>query len=794
MTGFEPLIGAATAGLAGLITSVIKEGGSRLFKKADIDLFKGPAFNRAIQKYVQRYADRHGLLKVACVRMDSPIKLDEIYTAVQLLPRSALRYYESTESLQELFRESGKRGFSFENAEKQQGITVANQQQYLMVLGGPGVGKSTFLRKMGLEALRRHAIVTNAQNNLDALKPQDHYYTHACIPVLLELRQFNSQTLSIKEIIAQEFEICGFPKAQEFTELFLQSGKLLVLLDGLDEVPGDTLNHAVTEIENLVHRYGNNRFIASCRVAAYTFGGFRRFNDVAMAAFEDDQIERFIKNWFRKSRDIETETSKRCWELLSSPDYQAAKELAQTPLLLTLLCVIYDEFQDFPKKRHQVYNEALDVLLRKWASEKRIQRNPIYQELSAELELDLLSEMARSSFVQDQLFFHKQDVIEGIRQFLVSNLNAPTHLDAEKVLKEIEVQQGILVERAQNIYSFSHLTFHEYLTAKWIAENLSIDLEEQRVALTPKRTLLEDLKATTQNLFARKSIGRNPIEISSKASQVNSSIKQVVDSYVLDEKWREVFLLIAGMLPGRKGSDDLLLAMEEKATLFLQKDRLKELLVWAGKKTCNTPGKMSPVAKRISAIALASALSSELVIDYALVLALALNRAHDYELALDLARDLDRDSALARNLACSLARNLNLDLTFSHTRELSYKLGRDLVRERARALARARARARAHAREYLKLGIFKPEKLEALIQEIEWLQSSAYDYKTVLGIFESHIELNEDLLNLSKEESNDLGCYLYVVGLMVHCKDAAVRVSPSVWAGIESRILTVPSN
>jgi predicted NACHT family NTPase len=266
-----------------------------------------------------------------------------------------------------------------------------------MVLGGPGVGKSTFLRKMGLEALRRHAIVTNAQNNLDALKPQAHYYAHACIPVLLELRQFNSQTLSIKEIIAQEFEVCGFPKAQEFTELFLQSGKLLVLLDGLDEVPGDALNHAITEIENLVDRYDGNRFIASCRVAAYTFGGFKRFNDVAMAAFEDDQIERFINNWFKKERDIETETAKRCWELLSSPDYQAAKELAQTPLLLTLLCVIYDEFQDFPKDRYKVYGEALDVLLRKWAAEKRLKQEPIYQKFGTELELELLSELATTA-------------------------------------------------------------------------------------------------------------------------------------------------------------------------------------------------------------------------------------------------------------------------------------------------------------------------------------------------------------------------------------------------------------
>ena len=114
-----------------------------------------------------------------------------------------------------------------------------------------------------------------------------------------------------------------------------------------------------------------------------------------MAAFEDEQIEQFIKNWFQKSRDLEVGTAERCWELLNSKDYRAAKELAQTPLLLTLLCVVYDEFQDFPKKRHALYGEALDVLLRKWASEKRIQRNPIYQELSAELELDMLAEIAR---------------------------------------------------------------------------------------------------------------------------------------------------------------------------------------------------------------------------------------------------------------------------------------------------------------------------------------------------------------------------------------------------------------
>jgi predicted NACHT family NTPase len=401
---------------------------------------------------------------------------------------------------------------------------------------------------------------------------------------MLELRQFSSKDLKIKDVIAQEFEVCGFPQAHEFTELFLKSGQLLVLLDGLDEVPTEALNHAITEIENLVDRYDDNRFIASCRVAAYTFGGFRRFNDVAMAAFADDQIKQFIHNWFKKKRDIETETAQRCWELLSSPDYAAAKELAQTPLLLTLLCVIYDEFQDFPKKRHQVYGEALDVLLRKWAAEKRLQQEPIYQQFGSDLELELLAEIAYTSFVDDQLFFARQTVLDQIQDFQADNQNAPD-LNASKILTEIEVQQGILVERSRDAYSFSHLTFQEYLTAKCIVDN--------------------------------------------------QKVEQLVRDHLTDERWREVFLLVAGLVPGKRGTDELLRRMETTASALIRGKRLGNLLTWADRATQNSPGWSSPAAKRTAALALVLVLS----LDRALVRAFAFDRACDPYRALDLANN-----------------------------------------------------------------------------------------------------------------------------------------------------------
>ena len=48
-----------------------------------------------------------------------------------------------------------------------------------------------------------------------------------------------------------------------------------------------------------------------------------------------------------------------------------------------------------------------------------------------------------------------------------------------------------------------------------------------------------------------------------------------------------------------------------------------------------------------------------------------------------------------------------------------------------------------------------------------------------------------DWVNLSDAEANSLNDYLYANQLIVRCKEAEVRVSPQVWAGIEERMLTV---
>ena len=387
------------------------------------------------KKYIETYNKRHGILKVLGMRQ--PVSLDEVYTAVKLLSERDCLKFANVVNLEEDFRNSNKERFYFDDdkEDKKSGILVANSEQYLMVLGSPGAGKSTFLRQIGLEAL----------------KGKNGKYQHSLIPIFLELKKFNDEEINITNLIAEEFNYCGFPEWENFTQKSLQKGNLLILFDGLDEVPTANLNQVITAIENFVDKYDQNRFIASCRVAAYK-SSFRRFRDVVMADFDDGQIEQFINNWFNNEEDKKAKVAEKCWQLLQEDRNKAARELAKTPLLLTFLCLSYNKLQSFPPNRSELYSKALRILLEEWAAEKRIKKDDIYEGLHTQLEEILLSEIAYHSFIEDNLFFHQKDIVKEIKTFLAGNLNAPQYLDGEKVLNAIAIQQGILVERAENIY------------------------------------------------------------------------------------------------------------------------------------------------------------------------------------------------------------------------------------------------------------------------------------------------------------------------------------------------------
>jgi hypothetical protein len=566
-----------------------------------------------------------------------------------------------------------------------------------MVFGEPGIGKSTFLRKVGLEAM----------------KGNDEKYQHNLTPVLLELKHFKEEQIDIQTLIQKEFNICGFPNVEKAIPDKLKKGELLILLDGLDEVPDANTNNVITTIQNFVDQHNENRFIISCRTAARTH--FRQFTDIEIVEFDDQQIETFIQHWFSD----EPETAQECWQLLQQPEYASAKELGQTPLLLTFLCLVYDENQAFPTNRSRLYGDALRILLERWAAEKRLpNRRQIYENLSIENEEILLSEIAYFYFSEDRLFYNQGELTDQIKTFLMDSLNAPHYLDGEQILKTIEKEQGIFVERARGEYSFSHLTLQEYLTAKYIVDN---------------------------NL-----------------------VGQVVKAHLTEPRWREVFLLMAGLILGKQQTSDFFGVMAQVAKDFLQTQWGKKfvpILRWADRMTkdsVNSP--IKPSGRRAIAYANAYAnanansiayYTNAIAIDYANANANSIAYANAYAIVIDYAN---------ANLIEALITSANLfqqDQIFStvNYQPLSTKL-----------------------REEQDFWNTKPQLLTW--EEIE------EGIQAIFQVWNQTFSLTPDLLNFKFEEIKDIDQqYFYIYRLMLDCQKIAPNLAPGVWAEIENGML-----
>jgi predicted NACHT family NTPase len=716
MTGFEFLTSAVSGVAVPIFQSLLGIGESL---NQDIKQF---IFN-ASKQHEQNYAERHGILKVLGMR--EPVKLESVYTAVQFLNDDAIRDFVSIQDLEEVYRQGKGRKFDSQDSQKQLGIEVANKKQYLMVLGGPGAGKSTFLRKMGLEALKVKKVG----------------FKHSCIPVFIELKRFTSSEINIEKFIIEEFRICGFPVPEKFTAKALEQGELLILLDGLDEVPSQNLNETINQIQNFVDKYDQNRFIASCRTAAYR-GNFRRFSDVAMADFDDEQIQQFINNWFHGEDDQQAKTGEKCWELLEKPENQAAKELAHTPLLLTFLCLVYDRSQNFPNNRSVLYKKALRILLEEWASEKRILREEIYQGLHTELEELLLSEIAYTGFASNRLFFSQSEIVDQIKTFLAGNLNAPQHLDGEAVLNAIAIQQGILVERAEDVFSFSHLTLQEYLTAQYI--------DDHRL------------------------------------------VEKLVSEHLIDQRWKEVFLLVAGVIRG--GTDDLLLFMEREVQKYINTPKLQALLNWAEEVTVGSQGDYKPVGKRAVAIALAKAFSIAIALDYA------------YAKAFAYALEYAKANVNALTYAYTNANSYAYAITIENDKTYTSTVTKVITNRITNPISYVIFNITKYIDEVSKLNIYNQKlNFTLLVTRLKALQAKIPDdkqpkqahlafAKKLIETLLNGLNLTPEMINLSKEEIKALENYLYANHLIIQCKEAAVRVSPATWEGIEARMLLVDKN
>jgi hypothetical protein len=250
----------------------------------------------------------------------------------------------------------------------------------------------------------------------------------------------------------------------------LNHGLGLVLLDGLDEVRNRDFRSVRRAIEEFAQDFPLCTIALTCRIAAREYS-FESFTEVEMADFDNRQIASFSSRWFL----AQNEPKKSIAFMEKLKDNAPVLELASNPLLLTLLCLVFQDRNDFNGTRGDLYKQGLDILLYRWDARRDIERDFPIGITKAVLE-PLLSEVAYTRFIKGEYFFDQESLEEQIGVFLRKRATAqtPEIPDLTQILHCIEANIGLLVTRAVNIYSFSHLTFQEYLTAQQVVRKPSL--------------------------------------------------------------------------------------------------------------------------------------------------------------------------------------------------------------------------------------------------------------------------------------------------------------------------------
>jgi len=394
------------------------------------------------------------------------------------------------------------------------GLEVLAKNTNLMVVGKPGSGKTTYLQRVVTEC--------NA-GNLQAHR----------IPVLIKLREFVEDGREVAYSLERYLERCWRLSKAE-TQLVLNRGQALVLLDGLDEVTGEDGKNITKAIKRFARAYPQVQVIVTCRTQSQE-SRFERFDYVEVADFNEPQVRAFAQHWFKTVMGDESAGLARGREflgLLFLEENKPIRELAITPILLSLTCAVFHQTGKFYSKRSKLYEEGLELLLEQWDKSRSIERDEIYRDLSVERKLELLSYLAVKKFEQPQYVLFEQGEIEGyIAEFLGIGQR-----DSRVVLKAIEAQHGLLIERAQKVWSFSHLTFQEYLVAKWFCD-----------------------QANWQKLA----------------------------NYSTRIHWREIFLLIVS--ESREAESFLLVLKENIDNMMTRKENLQNFLNWLSQKSLSVP-------------------------------------------------------------------------------------------------------------------------------------------------------------------------------------------------------------
>jgi len=342
---------------------------------------------------------------------------------------------------------------------------LISQNPSLLVEGHPGSGKTTLLK---------HIAYCLAEQ-----KPTECRLDGSCelLPVLILLKDldpiFDDPQVNTNAGFSAELCLDWYfrQKIASIIELnaiksFLGAHRVLLMLDGLDEVRLERRNKIVIAFADLMIKYPGNKIVLTGRphgiseVPRTRFGG----GHSKILTLSTDQIQEFIHKWFthlyQSSAGLGAKNAEAMiGEIKAHPTIET---LIDNPLMLTAVCILYLDDKELPGQRAELYKKFIDnMLYRRFDEPERV------HQFLKHLAFDMHTQQKRSI---DRNFAVR--IITRLNTVHKEEKDHEFNNRMDQLFDDIESQCGLLkFENSQ--YSYWHLTFQEFLAADYISDNSS---------------------------------------------------------------------------------------------------------------------------------------------------------------------------------------------------------------------------------------------------------------------------------------------------------------------------------
>jgi formylglycine-generating enzyme required for sulfatase activity/predicted MPP superfamily phosphohydrolase len=379
------------------------------------------------------------------------VDLPELYIPIE----TSNPFFKSTEDESET-----KKGFKSKEPRFIDIEILVSRKKRVLLRGGAGMGKTTLIK---------HLAYTVCNDSCCSL-------LKGFLPVMIFLKDLwliyrkeltsGERKLGFEDVIEPYLEKITCKLTWEIVEAFLSQQKALFLIDGLDEVPEPLRTNMVDMIAQFQFEHRENHFLITGRPHVITGRVEEQFegdlHDIDPLDYQ--KVDDFIKKWFRAISGRAYGRGELTAQAMISDirGYEYISVFTQNPLLLTALCILYQEGKRIPEQRADLYKRIIDNLIhRRFHDSSHPKKEIEILEFLMALAFDA-QKKSRKVIELD----HAKEILKKTFPKREDEIDFDYELRIQGLFNEIEPGCGLFHFLSNGEIEFNHLTFQEFLAAK----------------------------------------------------------------------------------------------------------------------------------------------------------------------------------------------------------------------------------------------------------------------------------------------------------------------------------------